>query len=401
MLKVLRNDELGAFEAGPARSGRQGPVVRRLSVTDFRNYTQARLAVDAPAVVLTGPNGAGKTNLLEAVSFLAPGRGIRRARIGEVGRLTPDGNANWAVAAEIDGLLGSAAIGTGRDPAAGDLDGASDKRLVRIDGAPAKSQTALGDHLTISWLTPQMDRLFIEGATNRRRFLDRLVYAFDPEHAARVNAYAHALRERARLIRNRVSDSSWFAALEESIAEKAVAIAAARTSLVARLNAAAGAPVGPFPAADLALDGEVEKDLEGRPALAVEDDLKARLAGSRRLDGSEPAAVPGPHRTDLAVRHRAKDMAAEHCSTGEQKALLIAIVLGHARLGKAASGAAPLLLLDEVAAHLDAGRRAALYDILLDLGGQVWMTGTDRELFAPLAGIGQFFAVDDGRVLAG
>lgn len=389
-------------EPALASAGPVSPCVKRLSVTAFRNYAAARIETDEAAVVLTGPNGAGKTNLLEAVSFLAPGRGMRRARISEVGRAGPDGShANWAVAAELEGLEGAVSIGTGRDPGPeGDGRSGGEKRLVRIDGASAKSQSALADHLAVSWLTPQMDRLFIEGASNRRRFLDRLVYTFDPEHASRVNAYTHALRERARLVKNGTRDSAWFAALEESIAEKAVAIAAARTGLVARLNKETELGSGPFPGAEITLDGEVEADLEARPALAVEDDLKARLEAARRLDGGEPAPVPGPHRSDLLVRHIPKDMMAPHCSTGEQKALLIAIVLGHARLGAQESGAVPILLLDEIAAHLDGGRRAALYDILLALGGQVWMTGTDRALFASLEGAGQFFAVEDGAVRA-
>ena len=404
MLNALRNTDMSRTTPAPVptSTGRASPRVNRLSVTAFRNYTSARMDVSSPAIVLTGPNGAGKTNLLEAVSFLTPGRGLRRAKISEVGRAAADGsNAAWAVSAEVGGMIGSVQIGTGRDPGPeGTGRDGGEKRLVRIDGVPAKSQTVLAEHLAVSWLTPQMDRLFIEGSSNRRRFLDRLVYAFDPDHATRVNAYTHALRERARLLRNGTRDPAWFAALEESIAEKAVAIAAARSGLVARLNAVTMAGSGPFPGAELSLDGYVETEIASRPALAVEDELKARLEKARRLDGSEPAAVPGPHRSDLEVRHMTKGMMAPHCSTGEQKALLIAIVLGHARLGAHETGAVPVLLLDEVAAHLDSGRRAALYDILLALGGQVWMTGTDRALFASLEGAGQFFAVEDGEVRA-
>ena len=383
-------------------AGQGAPRVNRLCVTAFRNYASARIEVSAPAVVLTGPNGAGKTNLLEAVSFLAPGRGLRRAKISEVGRVGADGgNAVWAVSAEVGGMTGPAQIGTGRDPGPeGERGNGGGKRLVRIDGASAKNQTALAEHLAISWITPQMDRLFIEGSSNRRRFLDRLVYAFDLDHATRVNAYTHALRERARLLRNGTQDRAWYAALEESIAEKAVAIAAARIGLVSRLNAVTVAGSGPFPGARLSLNGFVETEIASRPALAVEDDLKARLEAARRLDGCDPAPVPGPHRSDLDVMHMTKGMMAPHCSTGEQKALLIAIVLGHARLSTDETGAVPVLLLDEVAAHLDSGRRAALYDILLALGGQVWMTGTDRALFASLESVGQFFAVEDGKVRA-
>ena len=345
MLNALRNTDMSRTTPAPVptSTGRVSPRVSRLSVTAFRNYGAARMDVSSSAIVLTGPNGAGKTNLLEAVSFLTPGRGLRRARISEVGRAAADGsNAAWAVSAEVGGMIGSVQIGTGRDPGPeGTGRDGGEKRLVRIDGVPAKSQTVLAEHLAVSWLTPQMDRLFIEGSSNRRRFLDRLVYAFDPDHATRVNAYTHALRERARLLRNGTRDRAWFAALEESIAEKAVAIAAARAGLVARLNTVTAAGSGPFPGAELSLDGYVETEIANRPALAVEDELKARLEKARRLDGSEPAAVPGPHRSDLEVRHMTKGMMAPHCSTGEQKALLIAIVLGHARLGAYETGAVP------------------------------------------------------------
>jgi DNA replication and repair protein RecF len=364
-----------------------------------------KLELDNMPVVLTGPNGAGKTNLLEAVSFLAPGRGLRRARLGDIDQLADEtdgevqselGPGAWAVSAEIEGAFGRAVIGTGRDPMAADA--ASDKRLVRVDGAPAKSQTLLGEYLAISWLTPQMDRLFVEGSSQRRRFLDRLVYAFNPRHAGRLSGYTHALRERGRLLRQGRTDASWHLALEEQIATSGVAVAAARRELIAQLAPLAGAGFGPFPGALMSVHGEVESWLDDGPALDAEDRFRDALAKARRLPTGEPAPVPGPHRGDLRVRHSIKDMPAEQCSTGEQKALLIAIVLAHARLRSSERGGAPLLLLDEVAAHLDGERRAALYDILDTLGGQAWLTGTDSALFEAIAKRAQNFTVRDGAL---
>lgn len=362
-------------------------AVRTLSLTRFRNHASTTLEVDRPVAVLTGANGSGKTNLLEAVSFLSPGRGMRRARLSEIDRVGDAGA--WVVSAEVDGKLGSARIGTGRDAAA-----EGERRLVRIDGAPARSQSALGDHVTISWLTPAMDRLFAEGASGRRRFLDRLVYAFDGEHAGRVSRYEHAWRERNRLIRDGRREAAWYGALEETLAETGVAIAAARSALVARLNRICAATREPFPSAELALDGEVDRWLVGTPALEVEDRLRTTLAAAR----FGPREAEGPHRTDLAVTHVAKEMPAAQCSTGEQKALLVGIVLAHARLQAIDEHAAPILLLDEVAAHLDDRRRAALFDAVFDLGGQAWLTGTDLSTFAPIADRARLFDVADGRV---
>lgn len=392
-----------------ANTGPIGPAVRRLMVSRFRNYASLKLDLERAPVVLTGPNGAGKTNLLEAVSFLAPGRGLRRARLGDVDR-ADDGIENnvagqppaagippsaWAISADIETAMGRTTIGTGRDPIS---ETGGDKRLVRIDGAPVKSQTRLGEYLAISWLTPQMDRLFIEGASQRRRFLDRLVYAFDPHHAGRMNGYTHALRERGRLLRQGRTDASWHLALEEQIATSGVAVAAARRELIERLAPFAGAGHGPFPGAVLSLDGEVEGWLDDGPALDAEDRFRDALARARHVSAGEAAPVPGPHRGDLRVTHSIKNMPAEQCSTGEQKALLIAIVLAHARLRSRDLGDAPLLLLDEVAAHLDQERRTALYDILDTLGSQAWLTGTDTALFAAIADRAQHFTVRDGAL---
>ncbi|KZD12888.1 DNA replication/repair protein RecF [Oceanibaculum pacificum] len=385
-----------AFAIQPRPTGSTARLaVRRLTVTDFRCYAGARLEIDQRPVVLTGANGAGKTNLLEAISFLSPGRGLRRAKLSEIDRLSGDAGG-WVVAAKVETRQGPVDIGTGRDISAAP---GVERRVVRIDGAPARSQNVLADHLSLAWLTPQMDRLFLDGASGRRRFFDRLAYGADPAHATRVNSYEHALRERARLLKQGRADNAWLTALEEQMAAGGIAIAAARQALVARLNQACEVAVGPFPRAALALEGAVDRWLEEMPALAAEDRLRAALAASRRQDSESGGASEGPHRSDIVARHVDKDMPAALCSTGEQKALLIAITLAHARLQAAESGSAPILLLDEVAAHLDEIRRAALYDEICALGAQAWLTGTDRSLFEPFAGRAQYATVADAAVV--
>lgn len=381
-------------------------------LTDFRCYAALRLELDARPVVLTGPNGAGKTNVLEALSFLVPGRGLRRARLTEVARRTPAelGGAlgplrpplrPWAVAARLDAVSGAVEIGTGLAPDSAVEPDSAGRRVVRVNGAPVRGQTALAERVRALWLTPDMQRLFADGASSRRRFLDRLVFAFDPAHAGRVAAFDQASRERARLLREagpRGADPAWVAALETTMAEKGVAITAARADAVRRLNPACAAGIGPFPAAALALSGEIDGWLAEHPAVEAEDRMRATLAASRPRDAEAGGAAIGPHRSDLLVTHLERGLAAAQCSTGEQKALLLSIVLANARLLALESGAAPLLLLDEVAAHLDERRRYALYDEIGALGAQAWMTGTEPALFAPLAGRVQHFAVEEGRV---
>jgi DNA replication and repair protein RecF len=372
--------------------------VTRLTLTDFRNYRTLRLETAPAPVVLTGANGAGKTNLLEALSFLAPGRGLRRVRLADIGRREAEGQAAWAVAATLATPDGPVDVGTGRDPAP---DAAGDRRLVRIDGAPAKGQAELARLFGIAWLTPEMDRLFIEGASGRRRFLDRMAYGFVPDHAGHLGAYERAMRERSRLLRDGVMDDAWLGALEHAMAENGVAVAAARRDTVERLGRALVLGTGAFPRPLIALDGLVEGWLDEGPALAAEDRLRARFAGARRHDAEAGGAAEGPHRSDLVVRHADKDMPATLCSTGEQKALLVALVLAAARLQAVERGAPPLLLLDEIAAHLDEARRAALFDEICALGAQAWMSGTDRRLFDALDHRAQFFTVADGAIAPG
>jgi len=384
-------------EAQEARTSTGATVERvgvtRLVLTDFRNYREARLTLGNEPVVLTGPNGAGKTNMLEAVSFLAPGRGLRGGRLSEIDRRDGVPSAGgWAVAALVATRRGTLRVGTGRDGTAGE------RRIVRIDGEPARSQAALGERLGVVWLTPPMDRLFLEGPGGRRRFLDRLVLGLDPAHALRVAAYEQALRDRSRLLHDGPADRAWLAALEEVMAEQGVAVAAGRREAVGRLDRACAEAEGPFPRARLTLVGTVDGWLDTMPALAAEAKLASTLAATRQSDAQSGGAAIGPHRSDFCVSLADKGIAADRASTGEQKALLISILLAHASLQQAIRGEPPLLLLDEIAAHLDASRRAALFEALLRLASQAWLTGTDEALFAPLRGHAQFLSVHDGTV---
>lgn len=369
----------------------QSLAVARLTLQDFRCYRHLRLETDPRPVVLTGPNGGGKTNILEALSFLSPGRGLRRARIAEVTRRAAGPDAPWAVAARLRRPDGEIEVGTGRD-------NGSDRRLVRIDGRAAKSQAALAEVVNAVWLTPGMDRLFQEGAAGRRRFLDRLVYGLDAAHAGRAAGYERAMRERSRLLRQPRPDAAWLAALEERMAEAGIAMAVARRRAVAEIAAATRAGAGVFPAAEVAVEGTVEAWLAEVSAEEATERFRAALAQGRRQDAQAGGAGTGPHRSDLRVRHVVKGMAAEACSTGEQKALLIALVLAQARLEAGLRGMAPLLLLDEVVAHLDEERRRALFAELESLGTQMWLTGTDVEPFAPLGAGAQYFRVEDATV---
>ncbi|MFM7028034.1 MAG: DNA replication/repair protein RecF [Chakrabartia sp.] len=334
-------------------------TITRLTLTDFRSYPECSVAPGAGLVVLTGENGAGKTNILEAVSLLVPGRGLRGAALSDMAR--QGGNGGFAVAARLSDVdLGT---GTRAD--------APERRLVRINGAAATA-TDLADWISALWLTPAMDRLFLEGAGERRRFLDRLVLALLPGHAREATRYEAAMRQRNRLLADeRPADPEWLAALETQMALHGGALAEARTHLVAALGARlAEQPEGPFARAALALEGG-----------AIGPDFAAQLAAHRPRDAAAGRTLLGPHRSDLLVTHLGKGQAAARCSTGEQKALLLGIVLAHADLVAERQGRPPLLLLDEVAAHLDPLRRAALFDRLARQGGQVWMTGTEPALF--------------------
>jgi DNA replication and repair protein RecF len=349
--------------------------------------------------VFAGPNGAGKTNILEAISLIGPGRGLRGARLEELPRI--EGAGGWAVSARLEADCDERKLGVGakaEDP---------DRRVCRIDERAVSGPSAFSDCVRFMWLTPAQDRLFVESPGERRRFLDRMSLAHDPAHGRAQNDYEHAMRQRQRLLDERSRDEAWLSALEAQMAEAGVAVAASRRETASALASAEIADCtddGAFPAADIALEGMLETMLASAPAADVEEKFAERLAANRRSDAEAGRALIGPHRSDLLVTHRAKGRPARLCSTGEQKALLIGLVLANARaLALAAqfrgTGAAPLvLLLDEIAAHLDKDRRAALFDILDGLGFQTFMTGTDKSLFSAWGTRAQIFSVADGRV---
>ncbi len=376
--------------------------LRRLSLTDFRSYHAAQVELDrAGPVVLTGANGAGKTNLIEAISLLSPGRGLRRATMEELAFSEGDGaiGGAWAVSAEIEGMLGLATLGTGVDAPAGE--DASTARQCRIDREKVSSAAAFADHLRVIWLVPAMDRLFNGPASERRRFLDRLVLAVDAGHSTRVNALERSLRSRNRLLEDATNDPHWLDAVEHETAELAVAVAAARAETVARLAAAlegARDSAPQFPHAEVTLDGWMERLLPVHSATEIEDRYRALLKDSRARDAAAGRTLDGPHLSDLKVTHADKGVPADDASTGEQKALLIRLVLAHAGLIKDMTGFAPVLLLDEVIAHLDPNRRAALYDALTELRAQVWMTGADPAAFGDIVARAQVFEVRPGTV---
>ena len=372
--------------------------IRRLTLTNFRSYHAAQVALDrAGPVVLTGANGAGKTNLIEAISLLAPGRGLRRATMEELA--FTEGGGAWAVSAEIEGMLGLATLGTGIEPPANEE--AATARRCRIDRESVGSATAFADHLRVVWLTPAMDPLFNGPASERRRFLDRLVLAVDAQHSSRVAALERSLRSRNHLLEDSPGDSHWLDAIEHETAEVAVAVAAGRAETVMRLSAAlaaARAQAPEFPQAEIELQGWMEQLLPNHSAIEIEDRYRTLLKDNRARDAAAGRTLDGPHLSDLAVRHASKNIPAADASTGEQKALLIRLVLAHAGLIKQMTGFAPLLLLDEVVAHLDPARRAALYDALSSLGAQVWMTGADPAAFGDIIGRAQVFVVRNGIV---
>jgi DNA replication and repair protein RecF len=370
-------------------------LVRRLTLTNFRNYRTATLEAGTRPIALHGPNGAGKTNLIEAISFLAPGRGLRRATLEEVA--CNEGDGSWAVAAEVEGALGLATLGSGIERPA--EDGATAQRKYRIDREPVTTAAAFADHVRIIWMVPAMDSLFTGAPSERRRFLDRLATAIDSEHSSRVNAFERALRSRNRLLEDPRPDPHWLDAVEHETAELAVAVAGLRAETVRRLGGVLSAQAqSAFPPAEISLNGWMENILAKEPALAVEERYRDVLRENRARDAAAGRTLDGPHLTDLAVIYARKGIAAADASTGEQKALLIGLVLAHARLIADMTGASPILLLDEVVAHLDPSRRSALHAELEQLRAQVWMTGADPALFAKIKGKAQLVEVLSGHL---
>lgn len=371
--------------------------VGELKLTDFRNYASARIELDERPVVLVGDNGSGKTNLLEAVSLLTSGHGLRARPYAELCR--KEGAGGFAIAARVTSRHGEVEIGTGipfgtREEVTG--------RSVRVAGKN-ESAGALAEHVKLVWLIPAMDGLFTGAASERRRFLDRLVVTVDPNMRKPLSRYERAMRQRNRLFQLREYSRALFEGLEQQMAEAGTAIAAARVDAIARLaglieRTRAAQGEGPFPHAEIALEGLLETGLAERPATEVEDAFRLALEEGRERDRAASRALEGPHLSDLIVVHGPKNAPAAHCSSGEQKALLIGLVLAKAELIREVSGLSPLVLLDEVAAHLDQVRREALFAEILRLEVQAWMTGTDQELFAPLAQKAQNFVVNRGKI---
>jgi DNA replication and repair protein RecF len=370
--------------------------IHRLSLKHFRNYRAAGLTATRDMVALVGPNGAGKTNCIEAISFLSPGRGLRRATLEDVADNQGDGS--WAVSAEVEGALGLATLGTGIEAPRGEAQATS--RRYRIDRESVGSAAAFGDHLRMVWLTPAMDGLFMGAASERRRFFDRLVLAIDSEHSSRVSALDRSLRSRNRLLEVKNFDDHWCDAIERETAELAVAVAASRGQTALKLAAMLRerGKQSVFPSAEIALEGWMENALMSEPATAVEDRYRGILRDSRARDAAAGRTLDGPHLTDLKVIYAPKNMPARDASTGEQKALLIGLVLAHATLVAETTGIIPLLLLDEVVAHLDPGRRGALFAELKKLGAQVWLTGADPAAFGDIGDGCDIFNVENGRI---
>lgn len=374
-------------------------AVTHLTLTNFRSYTLGEIAVSGRPVVLAGPNGAGKTNILDAISLLSPGRGLRGAKLSDHMRKGPSTLTDglWGVAAVISRAGESYEIGTGLTigPNGGE------RRQVHLNGAPATNTADLAEIVQMAWLTPAMDRLFIEGASGRRRFLDRLVFGFLPAHARAVTRYEAAMRERARLLKYGPRDPAWLDGLEAEMTESGIALSLARAQTVARLNRALAdrGEAGAFPCAELSLAGEADA-LIAEHGEAAATHFRDRFARQRMRDAESGRTNFGPHLSDMAARHTKKRADAAECSTGEQKAMLVSIVLAHA-WGNAhiRERRAPILLLDEIVAHLDVHRREALFEEILALGAQTWMTGTDIAMFSPLEGHADLFAVADSRAV--
>jgi DNA replication and repair protein RecF len=370
--------------------------VTQLGLTSFRSYARAELELSGAVVVLAGPNGAGKTNVLEAISLLSPGRGLRGAPLSEHTRKAPQSapqDVLWAVHATLSCDDTTYDVGTG-------ISVGSDRRQVHLNGSPAQSSADLAEIIRMAWLTPAMDRLFSESASGRRRFLDRLVLGFDPAHARRSLRYEQAMRERARLLRLGPRDPAWLDGLEKEMAESGVEIAAARLATVERLNGALSQRehAGAFPCAQLAMTGDTEQLLAGNGESARQA-MQDALARARLRDAETRRTSVGPHTSDLAARHSEKRMDARDCSTGEQKALLISIVLADAwELARLRDGQPPIILFDEIAAHLDQRRRSALFDEIVALGAQSWLTGTDLSLFENLGHRADIFTVEASQL---
>ncbi len=369
--------------------------IEKINLTQFRSYSSGRILCDARPVVLTGPNGAGKTNMLEAISLLIPGRGLRRAKMTELKNKDASPLEYWAIAADLVTPHGLTRIGTGLHPS-------QDSRVIRIDGIDQKSQSRLAEISAVVWLTPQMDGLFLDSPSARRRFLDRMIAGYDPKHLSRTARYDKLLRERAAILKkNRNPDPNWLKITEGQLAETGIAISAARQLYCERLSRAIGRlkiDESDFPLPRLEVQGTIDNHLKSHPAVESEAFFADLLHDSREIDSYTGGAREGTHKSDFRVYHHGLDMPAENCSTGEQKGLLVKLILGQASLIKAERGFAPLLLLDDIAAHLDERRRSILFETIMQLDCQTWMTGTDRADFSYLSGKAQFYKIDHSNI---
>ena len=376
--------------------------LEKVSLFHYRNYTEAGVEVGPGPIVLLGQNGAGKTNFLEALSLFSPGRGLRRAHSSDLAAAHSDGA--WSVSGRVHSTIGPVTIGTGMRASGQGGSGERAQRIVRIDGESRVSSSVLAEYLDMIWLTPAMDGLFTGPAAERRRFLDQLVLCFDSGHRTTLNRFERAMQQRNRMLSDRVEDPHVLTGLEQIMAETGVALAAARSEAVAALRTVIGArrdrdPTSPFPWADVGIGGQLEADLSSQPAVDVEDQYLERLQRARARDQAAGRALDGPHRSDFLVGHGPKSMAARLSSTGEQKSLLLGLVLAHAELVRQRrDGLAPVLLLDEVAAHLDGDRRGALFAEIRTLNAQAWMTGTDEGAFSGLGPDVQIRRVAEGKI---
>ncbi len=375
--------------------------INKINLTSFRNYDAARIDLfakensDAKMIVISGDNGAGKTNILEALSLLSPGRGLRSADLIDIKNSTLSNADVWAVSAEVETSSNlNVRIGTG-------LDRNFKRRVIRIDGSDANSQSELLNFISVIWLTPQMDRLFIDSSSNRRKFLDRLVVAYEPAHNTRLNSYEKRIRERMKLLQAHGKlDEKWISTLEAEMAADAVSIAASRLNLLERLQIhinSLQSVSSLFPIPTIGINNWIEDGITNRPAVEIEDEFKEKLSENRQMDRESRRTNMGTHRSDFIALY--KNMSASQCSTGEQKALLVSIILGHALMMQAEKGSVPIILLDEVAAHLDEAMREQLFKVLLSLNGQVWLTGTDKEIFKSLEDNAIFLEIEDGRIV--
>jgi DNA replication and repair protein RecF len=369
--------------------------IKKLTLTNFRCYKHVSLdSLPSGLICLYGLNGSGKTNLLEAVSYLCPGRGMRNARMSDVLLNTAQSEGTWSVSALVNSKYGDTRIGTGTQ-----LD--KKRRIVKINAETVSSQTMLSEYLSCIWLTPQMDRIFMEGASERRRFLDRLIFSFDFSHSGRLARYESAMRQRSKILKdNDVKfDMTWLNALEENMSRTGVAISAARLEFIDKLQHVCNLmPDNGFPKVDVYLTGAIEELLLQRPAVEVEELFRYQLEKTREKDSLIGGASTGPHKSDLNVIYKEKSAHASQCSTGEQKALLINLILAHTKLVCEEIEIPPILLLDEVSAHLDQERRALLYEILEGYGCQVWLTGTDKHLFDNISNTAAFYEIDKSQV---